>query len=103
MNSNFSPEQAGSSTDRGALSISGQPAPPLFADSTGFRRPRFLVLPTGRTIFAWGIWDAEKNPLGSIPTCIFKMSDFVSRHRNLGLAYKAARKLNQQSERKAVA
>lgn len=99
--SKFSPEVAGSATD--LSSVSRQPASPLFADSTGFRRPRFLVLPTGRLVMAWGIWDSEKHPLGSIPTCLFKMSDFVSCHKNLKLAYRAARRRNTQSERKAVA
>jgi hypothetical protein len=69
-----------------------------------FYRPRFLVLPTGRMIFAWGIWDSQKQP-GSIPTRIFQMSDFVKRFKaaNLGKAYAFARRLNEKHEQKAVA
>jgi hypothetical protein len=69
-----------------------------------FYRPRFLVLPTGRTIFAWGIWDSQKQP-ASIPTRIFQMSDFVKRFKaaNLGKAYAFARRLNEKHEQKRVA
>lgn len=48
-------------------------------------------------------WDCQKNPLGSLPTCIFKMSDFVHRTRSLGKAYAFARRLNEKHERKAAA
>ena len=82
-------------------SIGGRPLNERpFPDS--FYRPRFLVLPTGRSIFAWGIWDSHKNPLGSIPSSIFKMSDFVHRTRSLGKAYAFARRLNEKHERRAA-
>lgn len=93
-------KEAGSTGDQKHL-VKGQPATPHF----DFYRPRFLVLPTGRTIFAWGIWDTQKNPFGSIPTCLFKMSDFVKRFKaaNLGKAYAFARKLNERHEQKVAA
>ena len=76
-------------------------AAPSFPAS--YYRPRFIVIPTGRTIFAWGIWDSHKNPLGSIPSSIFKMSDFVHRTRSLGKAYAFARRLNEKHEQKVAA
>jgi len=74
-------------------------AEPAFPQS--WYRPRFLVLPTGRTIFAWGIWDTQKNP-GPIPNRIFQMSEFVHRTRSLGKAYAFARRLNEKHERRAA-
>jgi len=113
--SQFSPELADDRCyDPGPATVAGSRTPDQ-ADAAGARRepatpfpqswyrPRFIVLPTGRLVMAWGIWDCQKNPLGSIPTCLFRMTDFVSCHRNLGKAYKAARRLNEKHERKAVA
>jgi hypothetical protein len=74
-----------------------EPAFPL-----SWYRPRFLVLPTGRTIFAWGIWDTQKNP-GPIPNRTFKMSEFLHRTRSLGKAYAFARRLNAKHEQKVAA
>jgi hypothetical protein len=96
-------EAASPASDSSARGIRSQAASPLLVDTTGFRRPRFLVLPTGRMFYSWGIWDSQKHPLASIPTCIFKMSDFVSRHRNLGKAYAFARRLNERHEQKVAA
>lgn len=80
-----------------------QPVTPL---PQTFYRPRFLVLPTGRTVFAWGVWDTDKAPLGSIAQLTPRTEDWVSRHRNMSLAILKARALNKlysQSERKAAA
>jgi len=69
-----------------------------------FYRPRFLVLPTGRSVFAWGVWDTDKFPLGSMALSIPRNSDWVSRHRDMGLAYAKARSLNRlYSQQKAAA
>lgn len=68
-----------------------------------FYRPRFLVLPTSRLIFAWGVWDTEKNPLGSMQTSLPRRQDFVSRHRSLGLAHAKACKLNKLYEQAVAA
>lgn len=63
--------------------------------TSSFYRPRFLVLPTGRMIFAWGIWDNEKTPLAEMQTPVPQTKDFVSRHRSLGLAQAKAHRLNK--------
>jgi hypothetical protein len=74
-------------------------AEPAFPQS--WYRPRFLVLPTGRTILAWGVFDtANGKPL---PTGIPKTSDFVIRVRSLGKAMAFARRLNEKHERKEAA
>jgi hypothetical protein len=105
--------EAGSASDHDPRGhVTGQPAPPIGHAQSGcplvrpfpeyFYRPRFLVLPTGRTIFAWGIWDCQKNS-GPIPNRIFKMSEFVHRTRSLGKAYAFARRLNEKHEQKVAA
>lgn len=76
-----------------SLRLELQQVPPA-TPKLDFYRPRFLVLPTGRSIYGWGVF--ETSPGKPLPIGIPQMSDFVSRHRNLGLAYKAARKLNEQ-------
>jgi hypothetical protein len=56
---------------------------------------RFCVLPTGRTVFAWGVWDSERFPLNSIAQLAPRNEDWVSRHRDRGLAYAKARQMNR--------
>jgi hypothetical protein len=107
--------EADSATDpRDEAGISGQSASPRVPCSIGghplsvrpfpnsFYRPRFLVLPTGRTIFAWGIWDTQKNP-GAIPNRPFQMSEFLHRTRSLAKAYAFARRLNEKHEAEVAA
>jgi hypothetical protein len=64
-------------------------------------RPRFLVLPTGRTILAWGVFDTKDGK--PLPTGIPQRSDFVIRVRTLGKAMAFARRLNEKHEQKRAA
>ncbi|MBZ5572474.1 MAG: hypothetical protein LAO09_11430 [Acidobacteriia bacterium] len=77
------------------LSANNPALPPSPSQRTSFYRARFLVIGTGRLIFAWGIIDTDKYRLGSIAALIPRSADFVSRHRDMGLAYAKARHLNK--------
>jgi len=103
----------------GPSAITGQPAPPKVAQGQipsvmpvaakspappfpqSWYRPRFLVLPTGRTILAWGVFDTKDGK--PLPTGIPKTSDFVIRCRTLGKAMAFARRLNEKHEQKVAA
>jgi hypothetical protein len=60
-----------------------------------------LVLPTGRIILAWGVFDTKDGK--PLPTGIPKTSDFVIRCRTLGKAMAFARRLNEKHEQKVAA
>lgn len=90
----------------GPTSLSRQSLPAANNDLTPspeFLRRRYLVLPTGRTVFAWGVWDTDFAPLGSIAQIAPRTEDWVSRHRNMSLAYWKAAEMNRVSAQKVAA
>jgi hypothetical protein len=90
--------EAGSRTpDQAEAGARRDPASPF---PQSWYRPRFLVLPTGRTILQWGVFDTKDGK--PLPTGIPKTSDFVTRCRTLGKAMAFARRLNEKHERRAA-